>query len=229
MPKKPLLLLPAKQKSLLADASHLHWIRLAAIVIGLFVVLVGAADLTTRLARATLGDDALFVAFAPAVLQQSAGVPATSTASVLTPARLKVPALGIDANVEEVGRKADGSMGTPKNFMDAGWWSLGGKPGEAGNAVFDGHVNNALTASGVFEHLSQIHIGDYITVSDAAGKTIVYKVSEVDLYPTDQAPAASIFATTGPSQIVLITCEGEWVQDAHSFDKRLVVVAKPAY
>jgi LPXTG-site transpeptidase (sortase) family protein len=186
------------------------------------------------LAHATLGDDALFNAFAPAAaLKPSAAivpvVSASSTSAAFIPARLKVPSLGIDAKVEEVGKKADQSMGTPADFMDVGWWSEGSKPGEAGNAVFDGHVNNALTKAGVFEHLAQVHKGDYITVSDSEGRTLVYEVSEVTLYDTDQAPLQKIFAKTGPSQLVLITCDGEWVQDEHSFNKRLVVVARPAY
>ena len=96
-----------------------------------------------------------------------------------------------------------------------------------GNVVFAGHVNNALTKSGVFGHLSQVHLGDYITVSDASGKALMYKVKAVDEYPADQAPADSIFSSTGPSQLILITCDGDWVSSQKSFDKRLVITATP--
>ncbi|HEY4501540.1 MAG TPA: class F sortase [Candidatus Paceibacterota bacterium] len=207
-------------------------LRSVAIAAGIFVVLVGLADITSRMAQSVLGEDALFDAFAPAAALRPVAVPLpaaqASSSAALVPTRLKVPSLGIDAQVEEIGHKADGSMGTPKDFMHAGWWSEGSRPGEAGSAVFDGHVNNALTRAGVFEHLSQISKGDYITVSDAAGKTLVYTVSEVALYDTD-ASTASLFSKTGPSRLVLITCEGEWLEDERSYDKRLVVVAKPAY
>ena len=229
MPKKLLLLSPARQEPRWALA-----LRYISIAIGILVVLVGLADVTSRMAQKVLGDDALFDAFAPAAATRPSSlvVPAataSSTTGVLVPARLKVPALGINANVEEVGKRADGAMGTPADFMNVGWWSEGSKPGAAGNAVFAGHVNNALTKPGVFEHLSQIKKGDYITVSDAEGRTLVYEVQEVALYETDQAPLPKIFARTGPSQLVLITCEGEWLEDEHSFDKRLVVIARPAY
>jgi len=234
MQEKPLLLLPASRSWGYRRTQWAGALRWFAIAVGIFVVLVGLADVTSRMANAALGKDALFNAFAPAAATKPSALPApaavaSSTAvGVLVPARLKVPSLGIDAKVEEVGQKADGSMGTPKDFMNVGWWSEGQKPGAAGSAVFAGHVNNALTKAGVFEHLSQIHKGDYITVSDAEGKTLVYKVSSVSLYDTD-APTASLFSKVGPSQLVLITCDGEWVEDEHSFDKRLVVVAKPAY
>ena len=208
-------------------------LRYISIGVGIFVILVGLADVTSRVSTSVLGEDALFDAFAPAaaIRPTSAAAPASSvgTTAAFVPARLKVPSLGIDAKVEEVGQRADGSMGTPADFMNVGWWSGGQKPGAPGNAVFDGHVNNALTKSGVFEHLSQVHKGDYVTVSDADGHTLVYEVQEVTLYDTDQAPLAAIFTKTGPSQLVLITCEGEWLEEEHSFDKRLVVVARPAY
>ncbi len=225
-----MLLLPAKR----TEPRWATWLRNTAIAVGIFVVLVGLADVTSRLAHAVLGDDALFNAFAPAaaIRPSAAVVPAvsaTSSVAVLTPARLKVPSLGIDAQVEEVGRKADGTMGTPSDFANVGWWGEGQRPGEEGNAVFDGHVNNGLTKPGVFEHLSRIKKGDYITVSSAEGHTKVYEVTEITLYETDQAPLAKIFAKKGPSQLVLITCDGAWVDDEQTFDKRLVVVARPAY
>lgn len=236
MPKKPLLLPSASRVVLVqGDPRWAIWLRYIALAVGIFVVLVGLADVTSRLASATLGEGALFDAFAPAAAIKPAPVvpaagAATSTAvTSFVPARLKVPALGIDAKVEEVGKKADGTMGTPKDFMNVGWWGQGSKPGERGNAVFDGHVNNALTKAGVFEHLSQVHKGDYVTVSDQEGHTLVYEVEEVTLYSPGEAPLSKIFATSGPSKLVLITCDGEWVQDEHQFDKRLVVVARPVF
>jgi LPXTG-site transpeptidase (sortase) family protein len=114
-------------------------------------------------------------------------------------------------------------------MTDTAWYKDGSRPGQAGNAVFAGHVNNALTTSGVFGHLNQVHLGDYVTVADQEGKTLVYKVTALDQYPADEAPVASIFAKTGPSQLVLITCDGEWVPAEKTFDKRLVITASPAF
>lgn len=230
MREKPLLLPSAKSAVVYVNDGQPRWARLvryAALCIGLLCVLVGAADITARLSRLA-GPDANLVAFGPAVALDTQ-IAATSTPGIITPARLRIPSLSVSANVEAVGKKADGTMGTPTEFMDVAWYGLGAKPGETGNAVFAGHVNNALTKAGVFENLSKVHVGDYVTVSDESGRTLVYKVSDVKRYPVDQAPEASIFSTAGPSQLVLITCDGDWVPDEHSFDQRLVVVAKPAY
>ncbi|MDB5225140.1 MAG: sortase [Candidatus Adlerbacteria bacterium] len=228
MQDKPLLLLHARSAD--SDPAWALWLRRVAVVIGILMVVIGLADVSSRLAQAVAGDGALFDAFAPAAALKPAVVPeASASSTALAPARLKVPSLGIDAVVEEVGKKADGSMGTPRDFMKVGFYAPGAKPGAAGSAVMAGHVNNALTEAGVFAHLSQIQKGDYVTVSDAAGRTLVYQVAELRLFDADEAPAASLFATSGPSQLVLITCEGEWIESERGFDKRLVVIAKPAY
>jgi LPXTG-site transpeptidase (sortase) family protein len=231
MSEKPLLLSSAKTGILVKKTSEKVFLYVMG-AIGLFVVLVGAFDLASRVSRSLPGYNLGFAAFAPAVVLFNAsttdslfGTPQAS-AVPLVPALLTIPSIGVRAPVEQVGKKADGSMGTPQKFEDVAWYSLGAKPGEAGNAVIDGHVNNALTKAGVFEHLDSVKLGDKVTVADASGKALDYIVTNIQEYPTDTAPAASIFATTGPSQLVLITCDGDWVQSDHSFNKRLVVFAQ---
>ena len=208
--------------------------RRAAIAIGFFVIFVGAADVMSR-AMSLLGEQWLFTAFGPAItivdpsaLARARGATATST-QLLEPVRLTVLSLGIDAAVVPVQNKPDGSMDVPKQYDEIGWYSLGPVVGAPGNAVFAGHVNNALTTTGVFANLSQIQIGDLVEIRDAQGMTLRYRVSEIANYPVDGAPAETIFAKKGSSQVVLITCEGDWDQNLHSFDRRLVVFAKPAF
>lgn len=209
------------------------FLRGAAVAMGIFVVLVGAANVTARLARMTFGDSAAFTAFAPAITlfnpvlssttlagQSPLGGAATSTA--VTPVRLVIPSIGVDAPVEQVGKKADGTMGTPQNFTDVAWYALGPKPGEPGDAVIDGHVNNARTTAGVFEHLGELKPGDAVMVAGQDGRTLTYTVKSVQEY----APDASIFTASGPSQLVLITCDGDWVPAEHQFNERLAVVAQ---
>ncbi len=210
-------------------------------MVGVVVILVGLASVMSNIARAAFGTQAGTLAFAPvallgqvgntpgsvssAALEASALAPALATTTPLVPARLLVPSLGINAAVEQVGKKADGSMATPQTFGDVAWYALGSKPGDAGTAVIAGHVNNALTIAGVFEHLSQINIGDTVVVSDVYGRSLTYIVDETDAYPSDNAPTAKIFQSFGSSTLVLITCDGQWDAAAHSFDKRFVVYA----
>jgi LPXTG-site transpeptidase (sortase) family protein len=228
MYEKPLLLSPAKSGVLVpASVSRTH---LALFVVGAIVVLVGAADIASRVAHSVLGDAAGAAAFGPAIsIVDPSATGAAATSIALVPARLRIPVIGVDTVVEQVGQKTDGTMGTPTKFGEVAWYAPGSKPGAPGNAVFAGHVDNALTTAGVFEHLSQLKVGDYITVADAKGKTVVYKVASSKAYAAADAPVAQIFATSGPSGLVLITCTGDWVTSQKQFDQRLVVVATPAY
>lgn len=239
MSEKPLLLYSAKSVVIVHKSPQRKWLRFAAIAIGLFVVLVGAASVATNVSNAVLGPNASLDIFAPAIALTNPGAlsslkkPAvantaattTGTTTPILPARLVIPSIGVNAAVEQVGKKDDGSMGTPQTFGDVAWYALGSKPGGAGNAVIDGHVNNALTTAGVFDHLNQIQLGDTVTVTDASGASISFTVTKVQEYPADSAPDASVFATSGPSQLVLITCQGDWVPSAKSFNERLVVFA----
>jgi sortase A len=209
------------------------WINVLAAV-GAAVIVVGFISACSNIVRAMGGDpvlssaDASSAALSPALAMNPLlldQIIATTSAS-LTPVRLIIPAIGVDARVDPVGLNAQGSMVAPSNFTDVTWYSPGAKPGNPGNTVIAGHVNNALTMAGVFEHLSDLKIGDTITVADASGRSLTYVVTQVQAYEADSAPTGSVFATTGPSQLVLITCDGQWDASAHQFDKRLIVNAQ---
>ncbi|HVZ75754.1 MAG TPA: class F sortase [Candidatus Paceibacterota bacterium] len=225
------LLLSSAKSGVIIHHRRPHWTRNVFVAFGVLAIVIGAAGALSTLSKNAFGANAAFVAFAPAaaitdpsLLNAPAAGPATTTP--LVPVHLAIPSIGVSAKVESVGQKSDGSMATPSTWQDVAWYNLGPKPGEAGNAVIDGHVNNALTTAGVFEHLGQIAVGDSVVVSDASGRSLTYTVSSIEDYDTNAAPLNEIFSTAGPSQIVLITCAGDWDPHAHAFDKRLVVVAR---
>ena len=221
---------------MLEKSLSLPLVRYSVIVVGILVLLFGAADIFSRVTSGAFGTISNIEIFGTPAAQSASNVLATpslasldgglATTTPIVPVRLNIPAIGVDAAVEQVGKTAAGAMATPKSFSNVGWYALGAQPGAEGSAVIDGHVNNALTRAGVFEHLNLVKVGDTVTVSDADNKTLAYTVSEIDEYPAEGAPAASIFASTGSSQLVLITCDGSWDGSAHTFDKRLVVYAR---
>ncbi len=222
------LLLPSAKSGILITGREAQ-IRLAAMCVGAFVIFVGAADLASRAIK-TLGPDSAQRAFAPAIAAVDPSVLASATTTgAIVPAKLSIPSLGVNAPVEQVSVKADGTMGTPTKFGDVAWYAPGSKPGSQGNSVFAGHVNNALTTSGIFEHLDRVKKGDYVTVSDEAGRTLVYRVFSTSTQPMSDEPAAAIFSTSGPHKLILITCAGDWIQSERQFSQRLIVVAVPAY
>ena len=113
----------------------------------------------------------------------------------------------------------------PNNFTDVGWYKLGVIPGQPGSAVIDGHVDNGLDLAGVFKHLSDIKVGDDIYVVNRAGVQTHFVVSEIDSYDYQNVPTDLIFNQSGPAQLHLITCQGDWVSGGDTYDHRLVVTA----
>lgn len=247
MSEKRLLLLSAKSGVLVGEsripqkqtdffATDARWLRLAAFAAGLLMVAVGAMDLAGRVRLPEVSEGTSRTAFAPAiaalepgVLSSLMGTRSTTTPTTVTPivpARLVIPTLNIDARVERVGVKPDGDMANPSSFSTVGWYQLGAKAGEPGNAILAGHVNNGLGLSGVFSRLGSIQIGERVVVRSEQGAELTYAVVEKNQYTTENAPLKDIFSITGPSQLILITCEGDWDPESRSYDRRLVVVAQ---
>jgi sortase A len=143
----------------------------------------------------------------------------------ILPSRLLIPSLSIDAEVQHVGVTSKGQMAVPNNFKDVGWYRHGALPGGAGNAVFAGHLDNAVGLAGVFKNLKSINIGDDIYVTDASGDSINFRVTKKELYDYNEPATERIFGSSETANLILITCEGDWDQSIKQYVNRLVVFA----
>lgn len=142
------------------------------------------------------------------------------------PSKLIIPSLGINANVQQVGLTANGNMGVPTGkykWQDVAWYRLGPKPGEKGNAVMAGHLDNAISLKAVFYDLNELNVGDEVEVLDIDGATHRFRVVEKASYDYKNAPLDKIFGRTDKAMLNLITCGGTWIQSQRSYDERLVV------
>jgi LPXTG-site transpeptidase (sortase) family protein len=145
-------------------------------------------------------------------------------AGPVVPARLRIPALNIDTNVEGVGLH-DGNMDVPNNIWNAGWLNSSVRPGDSGTAVIDGH-KDSVNGVAVFWDLGKLKAGDRIYVSDQYGWELTFEVSEVQAYYLASAPTDHIFNSGEGAYLNLITCDGNFIREQHSYDKRLVVYTK---
>lgn len=157
-------------------------------------------------------------------------VPQTASATVrgvfAAPERLRIPAISVDALVQHVGLTAKKAMANPTNFTDVGWYKYGTIPGERGSAVMAGHVDNGLGLNGVFKNLKNLKKGDDIYVLDEEGTQIHFKVTAINHYKYDEAPAEDIFNESSKNLLRLITCGGKWLKEAKTYDERVVVTAE---
>ncbi len=142
-----------------------------------------------------------------------------------TPVSLSIPSIHLTTDIIPVGLTAGGNMDVPNNFVQAGWYKYGAIPGQTGSAVIDGHVDNGAAISGVFKHLRTLATGDDIAVTSAAGNTLHFKVTEMNVYPYTSLPMANIVSREGSPRLTIITCHGTFIPSEKTYDQRLVVIA----
>lgn len=140
----------------------------------------------------------------------------------INPVVLEIPDIDVKAEVEKVGLLANGQMGVPAGSENVAWYEPGPKPGELGNAVIAGHVDDLVNPA-VFYDLNKLSIGDKINVTDQNGKQLTFVVRKKAVYPREDAPLDEIFGFTYRSMLNLITCEGKYNPKTTERAERLVV------
>ncbi|HVS50545.1 MAG TPA: sortase, partial [Candidatus Dormibacteraeota bacterium] len=162
------------------------------------------------------------------VVDPPAAPPAESfsaAAGPITPSRLRIPAIGVDAWIGAVGFLKDGSMDVPDNLWTSSWLAKGPRPGQPGNAVIAGHRGVGTPA--LFSHLENVQPGDKIYVSDAAGNQITYVVTRVASLDLSSSTQVAVFGPSSEQQLVVVTCFGRYMPSARTYDHRLVVFSRP--
>jgi len=139
------------------------------------------------------------------------------------PAHLKIPSINVDANIEYVDVTQKGTMDTPVNIMDVGWFKLGPRPGEIGSAVIAGHFDGKNCKPAVFFNLYKLKKGDRLYIEDDKGMAITFVVQGSHAY--DPGYAEEVFSSNDSAHLNLITCDGVWNGVQKSYTKRLVVFA----
>jgi sortase (surface protein transpeptidase) len=181
------------------------------------------------------GDDgatASTISLAPSI-QPAVPVPAQPVAAEEPPATsmpesvpvgVSIPTLGVTSPVMELGLKADGSMQVPPGAYPAGWYELSPTPGELGPAVLAGHVDWA-GEPGVFSGIGELNPGQEIVVARQDGSSATFWVDHVETYPKDSFPTDAVYGDLDHAGLRLITCGGEFDEDAGDYADNVVVFA----
>jgi LPXTG-site transpeptidase (sortase) family protein len=141
------------------------------------------------------------------------------------PVRLAIPAINVDAAIEDVGLTPQGAMGVPTGPTSTAWFDLGPRPGENGSAVIAGHEGWKDDIAAVFDNLYQLKIGDKIYVGNNQNATTTFMVREIQTYGQN-GDASDVFSSNDrKAHLNLITCEGTWNAAEKSYSSRLVVFA----
>ena len=194
--------------------------------LALIVVVAGRPDADTA-TRPAPGTAAPLAADAPAPAGELVATGA------IQPARLSIPAIGVDTVVESrgtvqyenpfTGAQVEG-YGVPESMETTSWWSDGPQPGSGQMAVVLGHQQNAGGA--VFDRLHTLRPGDEVSLRDGNGAVLRLQVLGSPVTGLDKATSALSDTLNGhPSDadVALVTCGGEFVEDAGTSTENTVV------
>lgn len=141
--------------------------------------------------------------------------------------RVVVPSLHIAASHRPTSF-TDGMLDLPHDVHLVA--SLAGRaPGDSGSYLLAGHVDAWNQGRGAFWPLFQVSPRADVWVSDDHCRVTRWSVTSLRAYVKADLPA-SMFATTGPPSLVLVTCGGPVVHGPNGFHYRdnVVVTAAPA-
>jgi hypothetical protein len=127
--------------------------------------------------------------------------------------------------VRDIGLEDDGQLEIPDE-TEIGWYKYGATAGHPGATVLAAHVN-WKGSQGPFSKLGTVEPGDQIEVALDNGTTRNYVVTERTMYGKLMLPRERIWRNTGPEELVLITCGGEFNPEIRSFKSNIVVYAVP--
>lgn len=190
----------------------------AALVVGLVVgLLVGGGDST---APETSAPDSTRSA-------TTSGVPQVVTSLAhIAPVQVIIPAIDVDSPLVNLGLNADGTLEVPNDYEKAGWFTGGNYPGDPTGppGLLAGHVDD-YTGPAVFFELKSLVAGDEVHIVRADNTVAVFVVTATEQFPKNEFPAEQVYAPVAGSEIVLITCTGEFNENARSYLDNFVVRA----
>jgi hypothetical protein len=142
------------------------------------------------------------------------------------PRRIAIPAIGVSAAVVPLRLEPRGTMQTPDEWQDAGWYEPGPEPGERGPAVIAGHVDST-SGPAVFYRLRDLRRGDAIRVRRADGSVVRFRVEGLERWPKAEFPSHRVFGRTRVSALRLVTCSGDFdASTGHYVDNTIVYAAR---
>ena len=142
------------------------------------------------------------------------------------PVRLRIPDLGVDAEVGAVGKAADGTVEVPQQWEDVGWYDGGARPGEPGPAVLLGHVDST-SGPAVFVRLPQAVPGTVVEVVGADGSVRRFRVDRQQSFPKTRFPTVAVYLPALRPELRLVTCGGEFDRSTGHYRDNVVVYASP--
>jgi hypothetical protein len=153
--------------------------------------------------------------------------PHIAVALLSVPTSIELAASRTPIRVVPIGVTAQGVLEPPADISTAGWWVSGPRPGMPGRAVITGHIDSAAAGLGAFAALDLLHPGDHITLAEADGRTLHFEVTDRQEIRKRQLDPRLLQRTTNASDLLLVTCIGDFNSSTRSYESNLLITAVP--
>jgi sortase (surface protein transpeptidase) len=150
--------------------------------------------------------------------------PTSTEAVVAPPVRVRVPAIGVDSAIVDIGVDAAGALVPPATTDVTGWFAAGPAPGAVGPALLAAHVDSRA-GPGVFFRLVDLRPGDEVTVDRADGTSVVFVVVGTTRVAKTAFPTDLVYSPLPVPALRLVTCGGSFDRSARSYRDNLIVDA----
>lgn len=144
------------------------------------------------------------------------------------PVEVIVPGIGVRAPLIRLGLQSDGTMEVPEeDFMEAGWYEHGPRPGLRGPSVVAGHVDS-MDGPAVFYDLDKLAPGDEVVVRYDNAETVAFRIERIEQHPKDHFPTEEVYADTEAPELRLVTCGGLFDRNQRSYKDNIIAFATVA-
>lgn len=142
------------------------------------------------------------------------------------PRQIRIPSLGIDAAIDEVGLIGDGLVEVPRDVSRTGWYRYSQVAGsQQGSMVIVGHKDGVEQGRGAFYSLDALTPEDLVVVETESGERLRYRVVARESFDKQVVPLAELFSGAGPHRLTLITCGGPFDATTLGYTDNVVVTA----
>lgn len=142
------------------------------------------------------------------------------------PVRVRIPAIGVDSAVIDIGVDGTGALVPPESTAVTGWFAAGPAPGDDGPALLAAHVDSRA-GPGAFFRLRDLRSGDLVEVVRADGSTASFTVNGQSRVAKSAFPTDLVYSPTPGPELRLVTCGGAFDRQARSYVDNVIVEAVP--
>jgi sortase family protein len=151
-------------------------------------------------------------------------VPMTPEPVVARPVRVRIPAIGVDSRIVDIGVDRTGALVPPDTTDVTGWFTAGPLPGATGPALLAGHVDSRA-GPGVFFRLREVRAGDVVTVDRADHTSVSFVVDSTARVAKAAFPTELVYSPRPVAMLRLVTCGGSFDPSVRSYRDNIIVNA----